>query len=980
MPERAARGDEQGSVSTERTPLLSPDYENASQHRYNISEEVIDDNELQEEEIEPNEFDLMLSKSTSFTSGLGVEAESQETAMLRGPRTYTHLGVSRRSSQATLRRRSNASSMMPPQDAIIEEVYEDDERKSPFLQGVSVGRFWLIFGSNSASWLSTAFLLTSTSFQPLCGRLSDTLGRKPPYIITTAIFLGATIWCALAQSMTSFILARALCGLGAGGMMAIGSIITSDLVPIEIRGAYQSYLNIVYGVGSTLGAATGGAIADHLGWRWEFGIQVPALVICLCIAITCIPNDLGLAKGVKKNTLWQAMQTFDFRGSILLTTSLTFLILGINLGGNVFDWSHPFVITSLAIFAVGFPLFLWVETRVLLPIMPLRLILNNPRAGLIVANSIGAAVANAVTFNIPLYFQAVLLESATSSGLKLIVPALASSFVGAGTGFIITYTRNLKMPLIWGAVSMVIGTISLCFMKRGLPDWSYLLFLVSSSIGQGFMFPATFMSVLAVSEQAEQAVVTSTLILWRSLGMVMGVSLSSLVVQNALRIYLYQYVTGPDKLKVIEAVRSSVQAIAKLEPVYREQAIESYVSALRANFIMAAIFAMAALAITIPLKLPLLASALRLRVPSPLSTSVPRPQSTQLHSSTTRTDPNSSDSALVDAVLKISEMSSAAEKANLARIRDNQRRSRARRKEYLQELEARLRQCELQGIEASAEIQTAARKVADENKKLRRLLVQHGIGEDIIESYIQQNAMSDGASGDQYGGASTQNLEYLLQARKPCCSEWGTNPSTQPYMAGDSERHGSSSSASTARSMWKPIPNQPLNRLQHSASIAMPGRVIGHQFMTPSSTTSGKSSISPGYPTSSVPYQHQLVPDSAQRSLSPASNQSRESSQIYNFTNQLPISHSSSFDNSHSDLQQLQISPSHTLDSASTTALTSTNVNSCIFASDMISTMTGSDPQTVRAEFGCGLGTDCQVDNQIVFDVMDRYSGPSMGI
>ncbi|UPX19090.1 uncharacterized protein EKO05_0009364 [Ascochyta rabiei] len=70
---------------------------------------------------------------------------------------------------------------------------------------------------------------------------------------------------------------------------------------------------------------------------------------------------------------------------------------------------------------------------------------------------------------------------------------------------------------------------------------------------------------------------------------------------------------------------------------------------------------------------------------------------------------------------------------NLARIRDNQRRSRARRKEYLQELEARLRNCDQAGIEASAEIQNAARKVLDENKKLRSLLSKHGVSDaDIV--------------------------------------------------------------------------------------------------------------------------------------------------------------------------------------------------------------------------------------------------------
>lgn len=368
MTEEAALGGERSSVPeiittepSEETPLLNPVYESIYRTRSNASESTVEESAIQDEEIDPNAFDLMLSRSTSYTSGLGIEAESQETPMLRGPRIYGQQAVERRLSQASLRRKSTASSFNHPQTPIMEASEEDEddgENRSPFLQGVSVRRFWLIFGcnlicfsvacfdstimvsshpvitsyfnsSNSASWLSTAFLLTSTSFQPLCGRLSDSLGRKPPFVTTIAIFLGATIWCALAQSMTSFIMARAVCGLGAGGMMAIGSIITSDLVPIEIRGTYQSYLNIVYGIGSTLGAATGGAIADHLGWRWEFGVQVPAIVICLCISIICVPDDLGLVGGARRKTVWEATKTFDFKGSILLTTSLTFLILGL---------------------------------------------------------------------------------------------------------------------------------------------------------------------------------------------------------------------------------------------------------------------------------------------------------------------------------------------------------------------------------------------------------------------------------------------------------------------------------------------------------------------------------------------------------------------------------------------------------------------------------------------------------------------------
>jgi hypothetical protein len=182
--------------------------------------------------------------------------------------------------------------------------------------------------------------------------------------------------------------------------------------------------------------------------------------------------------------------------------------------------------------------------------MPLQLLLKDPRAGLIFSNAIGAIISNAVTFNIPLYFQAVLLESATSSGLRLVIPSAAASIVGTGTGFAITYTKRLKWPLVCGVVLLMVGTTGLSVMGRGLPNWVYMFLIVPSSMGQGFMFPATFMAVLAVSEQAEQAVVTSTLILWRSLGMVLGVASSSLVLQNALLYYLNEYVVGPDKERV----------------------------------------------------------------------------------------------------------------------------------------------------------------------------------------------------------------------------------------------------------------------------------------------------------------------------------------------------------------------------------------------------------------------------------------------
>lgn len=209
----------------------------------------------------------MLSRSLP-TSGPVLEPEPADMAMLRpitsnqsfSSRTHGHedaIDNGDSSEQSPLLRPRASSSGGLSSNSIL-----TDTEPALFLNGTSPSRFWYIFSqilmvqfigcfdgtimasshpvitsyfgaANSASWLSTAFLLTSTAFQPLLGRLSDAVGRKPLFIGSLFIFGLATLWCALANSIESFIVARAFCGLGAGGSMTLGSIITSDLVPIE---------------------------------------------------------------------------------------------------------------------------------------------------------------------------------------------------------------------------------------------------------------------------------------------------------------------------------------------------------------------------------------------------------------------------------------------------------------------------------------------------------------------------------------------------------------------------------------------------------------------------------------------------------------------------------------------------------------------------------------------------------------------------
>ncbi|TID25772.1 MFS general substrate transporter [Venturia nashicola] len=527
-----------------------------------------------------------------------------------------------------------APELVEREETEIEASNEEAENLSPFYGDYTKTQFWFLYGpilfmyflanfdstlmasshpvitsyfhaSNAASWLSTAFMLTSTAFQPLFGRVSDTLGRRPLYIFSLVMFAATTLWCSLAQSIGSFIAARAFCGLGAGGVMAMGSIITNDLIKIEFRGTYQAYINLFYGLGAASGAAFGGFLCDRLGWRWTFGIQVPPILILLICGLSSVPSNLGPNLAQHAGQKWyQTLKGFDLAGSFCLTLTTASLILGLNLGGNILPWNHPIVISALITSVLAAALLIRIESRAHRPVMPLTMLSKSPRANLVFSNFFGTLGINTVVFNAPLYFQAVKLDSASMSGFRLAASSGLQTVFAVSTGFFITYTGRMKSPQALGAICMLIGSIVLSSMWDGIPPWLATIFVVPPSLGLAFMFPATSISVLAVSSHRDQAVMTSTLSLWRNLGTVMGVAISSLIVQNGLIAYLDEYITGPNKIKIIQNVRKSVSTIRELEGLHQHEAIMAYAAALRLAFMSAILYFVIVNMLVLPIQLP----------------------------------------------------------------------------------------------------------------------------------------------------------------------------------------------------------------------------------------------------------------------------------------------------------------------------------------------------------------------------------------
>ncbi|KAI1019869.1 hypothetical protein LB504_009613 [Fusarium proliferatum] len=438
--------------------------------------------------------------------------------------------------------------------------------------------------ANTASWLTTSYLVTSTAFQPLYGRVSDIFGRRLCFFISTITFAFGCLGCGVANNIIFLNVMRALTGFGGGGLMTMATIVNSDMIPFRKRGMYQALQNGIYGFGAISGASFGGSIADHIGWRWCFLFQVPVSIMALIIGALVVSDQSGgFSLDGSLGTVWHRV---DFSGSLLLVVAISVQLVGLSLGGNELPWGSPWVIGALIGSVFLFGLFLVVEEKTsAIPVIPLRLLQGRLPIATQCANVCAGMAAYGYLFMLPLFFQVVLLDSATTAGARLAIPSLATPIGGLISGVVMSRWGKLLALVRTGALLMVVGNGLVTLLQFQDSKWKYFVYVFPANLGQGIIYPGILFTSLASFDHADHAVTASTVYLIRSLGTVCGVSVTSAIVQTTLSVRLPDALSDvADKWRVIEQIRHSVDYIRQLPPDVQLRARLVYYDGLRYAF------------------------------------------------------------------------------------------------------------------------------------------------------------------------------------------------------------------------------------------------------------------------------------------------------------------------------------------------------------------------------------------------------------
>ncbi|MDH2428630.1 MDR family MFS transporter [Sphaerisporangium sp. TRM90804] len=434
------------------------------------------------------------------------------------------------------------------------------------------------FGAqDQLSWVAAATLLTMTASTPLWGRLSDLFGRKRMFQLALWLFVGASLVAGLSANMGMLIAARAVQGLGTGGLAALTQVILGDIVQPRERGRYSGYIGAVFGVSTVTGPLLGGVLVDTpwLGWRWCFYVCVPLAVAAFLVVQRVLRLDHQ-----KRDA------RVDWWGAFTVTGGASALMLLLSLGGHQFAWNSPWSYGLGAVAALLFVLSVMAERRAADPILPPRLFGDRTFVAAAAASLLVGVSIFGVMIYLPQYLQIVKGMSPAVSGLMTLPLVLSLLVASIGAGRVVTRTGRWKAFPAAGMLLVGTGMALLSQLHADSERWVIGAGLAVLGLGLGMSMQILILAAQNAAPPRDMAVTTSGVTFFRSLGGAVGVAALGAVLTNRVRDEMARMLAAAHTAAPPgEIPLGTPEAIHALPPELRHIVVQAFAEAMRTVFL-----------------------------------------------------------------------------------------------------------------------------------------------------------------------------------------------------------------------------------------------------------------------------------------------------------------------------------------------------------------------------------------------------------
>ena len=394
------------------------------------------------------------------------------------------------------------------------------------------------FSDDSRQWIVTAYALAFGSLLLLGGRIGDLFGRKWAFI---AGLLGFAVASAVGGAAGSFgVLVAARAAQGAFGALLAPSalaLLSTIFTDRDERGKAFGIYGAIAGGGAAVGLLLGGILTETLSWRWCLYVNLLFAVPAALAALRLLVNQAQANR-----------PPIDVPGTLTATSGLFALVYGFS-NSETHSWTHPITIVMLAASVVLLAAFVWIESRVAHPLLPLRVIADRVRGGAYLSIGIAGIAMFAVFLFLTYYLQLTKGFSPIETGLAFL-PMTAAIMVTATSVNIRFLQRIGPRPLL--VLGMVLGSGAMVWLAQLEPGSSYvghvLPALLVLGVGLGNIFAPAFATATYGVDPHDTGVASAMVNTMQQVGGSIGTALLSSIFASAVTSYVESHPRTPQVL------------------------------------------------------------------------------------------------------------------------------------------------------------------------------------------------------------------------------------------------------------------------------------------------------------------------------------------------------------------------------------------------------------------------------------------------